>query len=181
MLDAYGEHLLSAFDDTLLERVVVPPSALSIRTPGHAAGTCATPKDRAALLERLHRGYRTRKKSHPRSLVQYIRAAQAAVRDSGELALGVEKIALGLTRLAGFIGDAGHLKRRTRSHRAVVEALRPAPATLAAYRGLIATYLMDWTPLTEETWGAVRDPISTIVGALCIDVVAIDKGANFLA
>ena len=181
VLDAYGKHVLSAFDDTLLERVVVTAvGAVHQDAPDTPPGHAQHPK----TVPHYWSGYTAdiaRKESHPRSLVQYIRAAQAAVRDSGELALGVEKIALGLTRLAGFIGDAGHLKRRTRSHRAVVEALRPAPATLAAYRGLIATYLMDWTPLTEETWGAMRDPISTIVGALCIDVVAIDKGANFLA
>jgi len=181
VLDAYGKHVLTAFDDTLLERgVVTAVGAVHQDAPDTPPGHAHHPK----TVPHYWSGYTAdiaRKEPQPRSLVQYIRAAQAAVRDSGELAPGVEKIASGLTRLAGFIGDAGHLKRKPRSHRAVVEALRLAPATLAAYRALIATYLIDWTPLTEETWGAMRDPLSMIVGALCIDVVAIGKGANFLA
>ena len=65
----------------------------------------------------------SRKDPHPKSLVQYLRAGQALARDSGDLSPGVEKIASGLIRLAGHLGDVARLKRKARTHRAVVEAL----------------------------------------------------------
>ena len=61
-----------------------------------------------------------RKEPHPKALVQYIRAAQAAVRDGGDLSPGVDIIASGLIRLADRVGDVGQLRRKPRTHRAIV-------------------------------------------------------------
>jgi hypothetical protein len=180
VLDAYGKHVLRTFDDMLLGRgAVTAVGAVHQDAPEAPPGHAHHPKS----VPHYWSGYTAdlaRKEPHPRSFVQYIRAAQAHVRDSGELVLGVEKIASGLIRLAGLIGDADHLKRKPRSHRAVVEVLSSEPTLLAVYRNLITTFLIDWSQLTNDTWAAMRDPIGTVAGALCEGAIKIDVAASFV-
>ncbi len=181
VLDAYGKHVLAVFDDgALAEGGVTAVGAVHQDASDVPAGHAHFPK----TVPHYWSGYTaeiSRKQPHPKSLVQYIRAAQAAVRDSHELSPGIEKIASGLVRLAGRTGNIGQLKRRARTHRAVNDALSADVAALIAYRRLVKAFLIDWTPLTEANWGAVRDAILGIACALCDGATDTANVNDFLA
>lgn len=181
VLDAYGKHVLTTFTDSALaEGVVSAVGAVHQNASDVAPGHAHFPKS----VPHYWSGYTAeicRKEPHPNSLVQYIRAAQAAVRDSHELSPGTEKIASGLVRLAGRVGNIGHLKRSARTHRAVNDALSADVAALIAYRRLVKAFLIDWTPLTEANWGAVRDAILGIACALCDGATDTANVNDFLA
>jgi DNA helicase-2/ATP-dependent DNA helicase PcrA len=167
VLDAYGKHALTIFDDhALTDGVVTAVGAVhqdaSDVAPGHAHFPKSVPHYWSGYTAEI-----CRKEPHPKSLVQYVRAAQSAVRDGRNLSPGIERIASGLIRLAGRIGDTGQLKRRARTHRTIVDALAANAEALAAYRRLVKAILIDWMPLTEATWSAVRGDILTIACTLC--------------
>lgn len=181
VLDAYGKHVLTMFTDgALTEGAVtavgaVHQDALDV-APGHAHFPKSVPHYWSGYTAEI-----CRKEPHPRSLVQYVRAAQAVVRDSRDLAPGVEKIASGLIRLVGRVGDAGQLKRRARTHRAIIDALATDAAALAAYRRLVKALLIDWMPLTQANWGVVRNDILAISRALCDGAIIEANADGFLA
>jgi hypothetical protein len=167
VLDAYGKHVLTAFDDSILTR-----GAVTAVGAVHKDASDILPGHEHFPLSVRHywNGYTAdicRKKPHPKSLAQYIQAAQASVRDSRNLAPGVEKLASGLIRLADRIGDIGQLKRKARTHRAIVDTLSADATVLASYHQLVKTVLFDWVPLTEESWSTVKDDIQSIACALC--------------
>lgn len=181
VLDAYGKHVLTVLDDRVLAQgAVTAVGAVHQDAPEAPPGHAHFPK----TVPHYWSGYTaeiSRKDPHPKSLVQYIRAAQAAARDSRELSPGIEKIASGLIRLAGRVGDVGHLKRKARTHRAVAEALTTDAAPLAAYRRLVKAFLIDWTPLTEQNWGTMRDDILGVACALCDGATDTTSVNDFLA
>lgn len=167
VLDAYGKHVLTTFDDgTLAKGMVTAVGAVHQDASDIAPGHDQFPKS----VPHYWSGYTAdicRKDPHPKSFVQYVRAAQAIVRDGHDLAPGVERIASGLVRLAGHIGNAGQLKRKARTHRAIIDALEANAAVLTTYRQMIKKVLIDWIPLTEKNWGTVRTDILAIACALC--------------
>lgn len=181
VLDAFGKHVLTVLDDsTLAKGVVTAIGGVHQDAPDVTSGHPYFPK----TVGHYWSGYTaeiSRKDPHPKSLVQYVRAAQTAARDRRELSPGVEKIASGLIRLAGRIGDVGHLKRKARTHRAVVEALTTDAALLAAYQRLVKTFLIDWTRPTEQEWGTMRNDILGIACALCAGETNTANVNDFLA
>jgi DNA helicase-2/ATP-dependent DNA helicase PcrA len=181
VLDAYGKHVLTIFDDrALVDGVVTAVGAVHQDASDVAPGHVHFPKS----VPHYWSGYTAeicRKEPHPKSLVQYVRVAQAAVRDGRNLSPGIERIASGLIRLAGRIGDAGHLKHKGRTHRAIVDALAANAEALADYRRLVKALLIDWMPLTEATWSALRGDILAIVCALCDDTRDQANATSFLA
>lgn len=181
LLDAYGKHVLTTFNDGAIAKgAVTAVGAVHQDASDVAPGHAHFPK----TVPHYWRGYTAeivRKEPHPKALVQYIRAAQAAVRDGGDLSPGVERIASGLVRLAGCIGDAGHLKRKPRTHRAIRDALAADSAAHSAYRQLVKAFLIDWKPLTEENWITVQGDLLAIACALCNGAANRANATNFLA
>jgi len=181
VLDAYGKHVLTTFDDdALAEGAVTAVGAVHQDASDVAPGHAHFPKS----VPHYWSGYTAdicRKDPHPKSLVQYVRAAQATVRDSHDVAPGVEKIASGLVRLAGRVGNAGQLERKARTHRAIVDALAADKTALAAYRFLLKGFLIDWVPLTEVNWGGMQEGILAVACALCDGGADKTKAASFLA
>ena len=94
----------------------------------------------------------SRKDPNPRTLAQYVRVAQGLVAHGRALSPGVEKIAAGTLELARRLGDIGDLKRKARTHRAVVVALEGAADSLTAYRGFLRRFLVERTALSEDEW-----------------------------
>lgn len=181
VLDAYGKHVLATFDDAdLAKGPVTAVGAVhqdaSEVTPGHQHFPKSVPHYWSGYTAEI-----SRKEPHPSSLVQYIRAARAAVRNESDLAPAVERLASGLIRLAGRIGDAGQLKRKARTHRAITDALVANSTVLAAYRRLVKALVIDRLPLTQECWDSMQGDILGICRALCNEDVFEDNAGTFLA
>ena len=106
-----------------------------------------------------------RQAPYPPTLAQYIHMAQDLVAESRALSPGVEKIASGILELARRLGNIGDLKRKTRTHRAIVEVLEGNTAALTTYQGILRRFLVDRTALSENDWPAhVKDIVAV---ALC--------------
>ena len=181
VLDAYGKHVLASFgDDALAKSAITAVGGVhqdaSDVVPGHAHFPKSVPHYWSGYTAAI-----ARKERHPRSFVQYIRAAQAIVRDGRDLSPGVEKLASGLVRLADCIGKAGHIKRKARRHRTIVEALETDATALALYRRLVKTLLIDWMPPSKESWGGVQADILAIARVLCDGHTEQTSATAFLA
>ena len=180
VLDVFGHHVLSVFSDSVLaEGAVFAVGAVHRAHPEIEPGHAHYPK----TVSHYWSGYTAevgRLDPHPRSLVQYVRVAQATVRAGHDLASGVEKIASGIARLAHRIGDACRLGRRAGTHRVVEYGLKADPMATAAYRGLLRAFLVEWTPLTKANWDARNAEFLSVAGALCETVVDAGRAAGFL-
>jgi hypothetical protein len=181
ILDAYGKHVLTIFDDGALAAGTVSAVGgvhqdASEIAPGHAHFPKSVPHYWSGYTAEI-----CRKEPHPNVLVQYVRAAHAIVREGHDLSPGIERIASGLIRLAGHVGDAGKLKRKARIHRTIVDALRDDAAALAAYRRFVKALLIDWMPLTADNWSVMRADILTIASALCEGTAEQANASRFLA
>lgn len=178
VLDAYGRHVLSTFDDNALEygKVTaigaVHQDALDV-VPGHAH----FPKTVSHYWSGYTAGI-TRKEPHPKTLALYFRAAQAAVWTGGNLSQGVERIATGLIRLAGLVGDNSQLRRKT--HRAIADTIGTDINKVEIYHRLLKAILIDRILLTEECWSSMQEDILTICYALCTGVTNIANSKDFL-
>jgi hypothetical protein len=167
VLDAYGKHVLEQFDDAILAQSIVTAVGAVHQeardvAPGHAHFPKSVPHYWAGYTAEI-----ARREPHPKTLVQYLRAARAVVQVGKDLSPGVERIASGLVRLAGRIGDAGKIKGKPRTHRAVTAELEGQVSALAAYRQLLKATLIDGELLTEEVWGDIRARSLAIARALC--------------
>ena len=181
VLDAFGRHVLTHFDDralaygTVAAVGAVHQDATEVG-PGHEHFPKSVPHYWNGYAAEI-----SRKESHPRTLVQYIRTALAAAQDGGDFSPGVEKIASGLIRLAGSVGDLGRIKRKTRAHRAIAEALATDAETVRVYRRLLKTVLVERVPLTAAVWGAMQQDILAVASALCDRATNQTNAASFLA
>jgi len=180
VLDAYGQHVLSSFSDAALAiGCVAAVGAVHQDAPGVTPGNPHFPK----TVPHYWSGYTAevaRREPHPRTLIQYIRVAQALVRDGRDLSIGIEKIASGLVRLARRAGGAELLGRRAPRHRALVEALARRVEAAAAYRRLLLAFLIDWETLTPASWGQRQADILLIAAGLGDSVTTLDPEDSFL-
>tara|TARA_B100000700_G_scaffold326219_1_gene437100 strand:- start:10867 stop:12459 length:1593 start_codon:yes stop_codon:yes gene_type:complete len=180
VLDAYGQHVLSNFSDAALEQGdVAAVGAVHQDASGIAAGHAHFPK----TVPHYWSGYTAevaRREPHPRTLVQYVRVAQALVRDGGDLSPGVEKIASGLVRLARCASGADLLGGRAPNHRTLVEALAMNLEALGAYRRLLRAFLFDWETLTSASWGERQADILLVAAGLIDSGETLDPSDSFL-
>jgi len=182
VLDAYGAYALETLGPQLAGNGLVTAVGHIHRDdadvqPGHAY----YPKSVGHYWHR-YTVELSRKDPYPRTLAQYIHAAQGLVGDGRVLAPGVEKLASGLIELARRMGDIGELKRKARTHRAVIATLEEDAALLAAYRAFLQTFLVERTPLCEADWETRKVDATAIAAALCMGDTEISKAATrFLA
>lgn len=180
VLDAYGQHVLSTFSDSALEQGdVAAVGAVHQDASEIGAGHAHFPK----TVPHYWSGYSAeiaRREPHPRTFIQYVRVAQAIVRDGRDLSPGVEKIASGLVRLARRAGSAELLGRRAPKHRALIEALATNVEATAAYRRLLRAFLIDWETQTRASWGQWQADILTVAAGLSGSGATPDTGDSFL-
>ena len=181
VLDAYGRHALGVLGPelatsgpvTAVGHIHQPDSQVQ---PGHPY----YPKS----LTHYWDGYSAevaQKNRHPRTLVQYIQAAQVLVANGRILSPGVEKIAAGVLELARRIGDLGELKRKARTHRTIRDGLVDKPSTFRAYMNLLKLYLIDKECLVEAHWLSHCDLFRDIAESLCDGEIEIGKADRFLS
>ena len=166
VLNAFGHHVLSSFgDEALAIGDVAAVGAVHQDASDVAVGTPQFPK----TVPHYWSGYTAeigRRDPHPRTLIQYVRVAQALVRDGRDLAPGVEKIASGLVRLARRAGGTELLGRRAPRHRAVVDALATNAEAASAYRRLLRAFLIDWETTSVASWAQRQADIILVAAGL---------------
>ena len=181
VLDAFGAHALDVLGDALVAGSRVHAVGhIHQDDPNIAAGHPHYPKS----VGHYWRGYAVevaRKDPHPRTLAQYIRAAQGLVSDSGTLSPGVEKIVSGTLELARRLGDIGDLKRKTKTHRAVVDALEGNTASLQAYRDFVQRFLVEKIDISKAEWPSHADDLMVVASALCKGETETREAKRFLA
>lgn len=166
VLDAYGQYVLSSLSDGVLEMgdvaamggVHQDASEISV---GHAHFPKTVPHYWSGYAAEL-----SRREPHPRTLIQYVRVAQALVRDGHDHSPGVEMIASGLVRLARHIGNVTLLGRQAPRHRTLVETLATRVDAAAAYRRLLRAFLVDREIQTSASWGKRQADILLVVASL---------------
>jgi hypothetical protein len=181
VLDAYGHHVLSTFSDATLNiGEITAVGAVHQDASDVTASHNHFPK----TVSHYCSGYTKevgRSVPHPRTLIQYVRVAQALVRDGCDLAPGVEKIASGLIRLARRSGNTKLLSRSAPSHRTLLQAISPNAEAASAYRRLLLAYLVDWETLSINSWAQRQVDILQVVGDLVTPGSTIDAGDDFLS
>lgn len=181
VLDAFGKYALSVLGDVLVTKgTVTAVGHIHQDDPAVAPGHAHYPKSVGHYWNEYAVEI-SRKNPNPRTLAQYVRAAQGLVADGRVLSPGVEKIASGTLELARRLGDIGDLKRKARTHRAVVEALEGDAVSLAAYRSFLRLFLVERTRLSEDGWGSHREDVTAIAAALCTGETDTRKAERFLA
>lgn len=180
VLNAYGHHVLSSFgDEALAIGDVTAMGAVHQDAREVTFGDPQFPK----TVPHYWSGYTAdvvRGDSHPRKLIQYVRIAQALVRNGRDLAPGVEKIASGLVRLARFADGAELLGRRAPRHRAVVDALSTNAEAASAYRRLLRAFLIDREPQSVASWAQRQADILLVAAGLSVSGTACPAADDFL-
>ncbi|MBO6574014.1 MAG: UvrD-helicase domain-containing protein [Rhodothermales bacterium] len=180
VLNAYGLHVLSSFEnEALAEGDVVAVGAVHKDASDVTVDHPHFPK----TVSHYWSGYKAevgRSDPHPGTLLQYVRVAQASVRDRGDLASAVQKLAAGLVRLARRRGGATSLGRRVPSHRSIVDALADNDAAASAYRRLLKTYLLDLEAPTIASWAQRQADILQVAAALDASGAAPEPNDHFL-
>jgi len=180
VLDAYGKHVLTIFNDNALANGTVTAVGAIHRhkpevTPGHDHFPQAVPHYWSGYNAEIGR-----KEPHPRTLLQYVQVAQSNVRKDRDISSGIDKIASGFIRLAGIIGDSGRLRRKPRTHRTIVDMLKDDPPILAIYRSLIKAFLIDFIPLTSVNWASMQNNMLAVACSLCGGVTENLNATQFL-
>ena len=180
VLDAFGKHALEILGDALVtEGTVHAVGHIHRDDPDVVPSHTHYPKS----VGHYWNGYSveiSRKDPNPRTLAQYVRVAQGLVSGGQILSPGVEKIATGTLELARQIGEIGDLKRKARTHRAVVDALVGNTASLAAYRSLLRRFLVEKSALSKGKWSSHAADFTAVAAALCNGETDTSKAARFL-
>ena len=180
VLDAYGKHALSVLGIELAGKgLVTAVGHIHQDDPGVSPGHAHYPKSVGHYWD----GYSveiSRKDPNPRTLAQYMRVAQSLTADGNVLSPGVEKIASGILRIARQIGDIGDLKRKARTHRAIIEKLENDPEASVTYKNIVRRLLADREVLSEAGWPEYSDSVMTVAIALCDGDIDKSKVERFL-
>ena len=180
VLDAFGKYAFDVLGEALVTKgTIYAVGHIHQDDPKVSPGHAHYPKSVGHFWD----GYTveiSRKDPNPRTLAQYVRAAQGLVAHGRALSPGVEKIASGTLELARRLGDIGDLKRKARTHRAVVVALEGAAASLTAYRGFLRRFLVERAALSEDDWPSHAEDFTAVAAALCRGQTNSSRAKSFL-
>ena len=180
VLQAFGKHALEVLGTALVAKGIVSAVGhIHRHDPAVLPGHAHYPKS----VGHYWSGYAadiSRKDPNPNTLAQSVRVAQGLVANGRSLSIGVEIIAAAIFRLARRIGDIGDLKRRTRTHRTILEALQRDAASSAAYRDFLKHFLVEKKALSEDDWPRHAQALKALAAALCKGETDISRAKQFL-
>ena len=166
VLETYGKYVLSVLsEETLVKGPVVAVGHVHKYDPNVTPEHAHYPKSVGHYWSD-YSAETPRHAPYPPTLAQYIHMAQGLVAESRALSPGVEKIASGILELARRLGNIGDLKRKARTHRAIVEVLEGNTAALATYQGVLRRFLVDRMPLSENDWSTHVKDLVAVASAL---------------
>ncbi len=180
VLETYGKHVLSVFgDETLAKGSIVAVGHVHQNDSDVTSGHHQYPKSVGHYWSN-YSVETPRQNPYPPTLAQYIYMAQGLVTENKALSPGVEQIASGIVELARLLGNIGNLKRKTRTHRAILEVLESNTDALMTYRGVLRRFLIDRTVLSEDNWTTHAEDIVTVASALCREGADRNEPKEFL-
>ncbi len=164
VLDAFGRHVLATLPAPLVKSSAVTAIGAVHKTfadvgPGHKQ----YPKTVAHYWTGYHPGA-SKKTYRPKTLVEYIFAAQAIAQGGGPLHQCVDSLAVGMAHLANLMADTTPLKARTRQHLQIEHRLSGFNEEKTIYRSLLTRFLIDREAITQVTWTALT-PSLRLLGA----------------
>ena len=181
VLDAYGKHVLSVFcDETLAQGPITAVGYVHRDDPNVTPEHSNYPKSVGHYWSD-YSAETPRQSTHPPTLFQYIYMAQHLVIETKTLSLGVEKIASGIVELARLLGNIGNLKRKTRTHRTILETLGNNIDALTTYQSILRRFLIDKMVLSKKSWPGHVEDILTVSSVLCEKGVGRNEADKFLA
>lgn len=180
LLEAFAQHALEVLGDSLVTQGTVHAVGhIHQDDPEVVPGHAHYPKS----IGHYWNGYVieiSRADANPRTLAQYVRVAQGLLSGGWTLSPAVDKIASGTIELARRIGEIGDLKRKTRKHRAVLDALVGNADSLAGYRGLLMRFLVERSAPCKRWWPSHAKDFTAVAAALCNGRTNTRKAASFL-
>ena len=181
VLEAFGRHVLTELGDSVVSQgAIAAVGHIHTEDPKVSPGHKQYPKSVGDYWS----GYSvavSHRDSSPSTLAHYVAAAQGLVVDGRSLSPGVEKIAAATVDLAKRMGTIGDLKRKVRTHRAILEILEGEAALLGKYRTFLSRFLVQKAVLTEAEWPTHVQVLTEVATALCHGNVDRTKANEFLA
>lgn len=164
VLNAFGRHVIATLPPALIETSAITAiGAVHNLFDDVGAGHKHYPKTVAHYWD----GYRpgaSRQIHRPRTLAEYIIAAQAVARSGGALYQCVDSVAFGMAHLANLLSGTTFIKARRRQHLQIEDKLRDADKARAIYRNVLTRFLIDREVLTSTSW-AMLFPDLKLLGA----------------
>ena len=162
-----GQHVVLLFEDADIDQVLPTYVGLLREILSHEellAGDCTAlaavhTTDAADHIPRSVRHYWTeydpdiaRSDPQPKSMVQYIRAAQKTSEATGEAYEAVELFAKGILKLSLLMNTNADFKIRRFKHRYLIELLGRDEQCIYQYRNLVTKIVIDRYELTQTEW-----------------------------
>ena len=180
VLDAFGKHALNVLGSELITKgAVTAVGHIHQDYPDVSTGHSHYPKS----VGHYWSGYAveiSRKDPNPKTLAQYVRAAQGLANSGRTLSPGVEKIAASTLQLARRIGDIGDLKRKASLHRTVLEALENDADLQTTYLDFLKYFLVEKKDFSGDNWSTYSNMLMEVATTLCSGETDTSKAEQFL-
>ena len=164
VLDAFGRHVIATLPPVLLKTTTITAiGAVHKRFDDVGSGHKHYPKT-VAHYWADYQPDASRQVYRPRTLAEYILAAQAVARSGGPLYQVVDSVAFGMAHLANLLAGTSQLKARRRRHLQIEDRLSVADEARAIYRSVLTRFLIDREALTRTSWIALC-PSLKLLGA----------------
>jgi hypothetical protein len=162
-----GQHVVLLFEDADIDQVLPTYVGLlrEILTPEELlTGDCTAlaavhTTDSSDHIPRSVRHYWTeydpdiaRRDPQPKSMVQYVRAAQRISEATGESYEAVELLAKGILKLSLLMNTNADFRIRRFKHRYLIELLGGDEQLIYQYRNLVTKFVIDRYELTQVEW-----------------------------
>ena len=152
VLDAFGRHVLATLPPALIGTSAVTAIG-AVHKPFEDVGPDHHhyPK----TVAHYWAGYQPGASRHayrPRTLAEYVLAAQAIAQSGGPLHQCVNSVAFGVAHLANLLAGTTHLKGGSRQHLQIEQRLSDADQAKAIYRSFLTRFLIDRAALTGALW-----------------------------
>lgn len=181
VLDAFGRHVLATLPPALIgTSAITAIGAVHKIFENVGLDHQHYPKTVAHYWTGYQPGV-SRQAYRPRTLAEYILAAQANAKSGGPLYQCVDSVAFGTAHLANLLAGTTHLKARGRQHLQVEQRLNGADEAKAIYRSLLTRFLIDREVLTRALWIALNPSLKLLGAALGGGDAASPAANDFLA
>lgn len=166
VLDAFGRHVLATLPPALIGTSAITAIG-AVHKPFEDVGPGHPHYPKTVV--HYWGGYQSgasKQSYHPRTLAEYILAAQGIAQSGGAMHQCVDKVAFGIAHLANLLAGATHLKARSRQHRQIEQRISGADEAKAIYRSVLTRFLIDREVLTRDPWIALCPSLKFLAAIL---------------